>query len=116
MARKTKRKELENSRLLKEYASWVYCDACNKTVAYLCYVTYDLFDFEYTCNCGSRGRVFVEFEHSVPTKSEQPLCLAKNRLCCPEDDSPLLTVVDKNIEKFRFRIVCNSCNTEYKSQ
>ena len=115
MARKTRQKELKNSRLLKEYASWIYCDVCNNTVAYLCYITYDLFDFEYTCNCGNHGSVFVEFEHDAPTKSEQPLRLVKNRLCCPKDNSPLLSVVEKNIAEARFRIVCNTCNTEYKS-
>ena len=116
MARKPKEKRLKNSRLLKEYASWIYCDACNKTVAYLCYVTYDLFDFEYTCNCGSHGKVFIEFEHDVPTNSKQPLCLAKNRLCCPEDDSPLLTIVEKNIQEAQYRIVCNTCHTEYENK
>ena len=113
MARKPKEKRLKNSRLLKEYASWIYCDTCNKTVAYLCYVTYDLFDFEYTCNCGSHGNVFIEFEHDAPNKNMQPLYLSKNRLCCPEDDSPILTIVDKNIQEARYRIVCNTCNTEY---
>ena len=116
MARKTKEKNLINSRLLKEYASWIYCEACNNTVAYLCYVTYDLFDFEYTCKCGSRGHVFIEFEHDIPAKSKQPLYLAKNRLCCPKDESPLLAVVEKNIDEARFRIVCNTCNTEYDSK
>ena len=116
MARKTKQKELTNARLLKEYASWIYCNACNKTVAYLCYVTYDLFDFEFTCTCGSRGRVFIEFEHDAPSKSKQPLRLAKNRLCCPKDHSPLLTVVEKNIAEAQFRIVCNTCNTEFENQ
>ena len=116
MARKTKRKELKNARLLKEYASWIYCTGCNKTVAYLCYVTYDLFDFEYTCNCGSHGNVFIEFEHNAPMQSEQTLRSVKNRLCCPKDDSPLFTVVEKNIAKARFRIICNRCNTEYENQ
>ena len=116
MARKAKQIKLENSKLLKEYASWIYCDACNKTVAYLCYVTYDLFDFEYTCKCGNHGCVFIEFEHDTPAKSKQPLQLVKNRLCCPQDNSPLFTVVEKNIDEARFRIVCNTCNTEYDSK
>ena len=116
MARKPKQKKLKNSRLLKEYASWIYCDECNKTVAYLCYVTYDWFDFEYTCSCGNHGNVFIEFEHEIPTKSKQSLHLVKNRLCCPKDNSPLLTIVEKNIKEARYRIVCNTCNTEYASE
>jgi len=115
MARKPKQKELKNSRLLKEYASWVYCNACNKTVAYLCYITYDLFDFEYTCNCGNHGSVLIEFEHEIPAKSDQSLRCTKNRLCCPKDDSPLLTIVEKNINEAKYRIICNTCNTEYTS-
>ena len=114
MARKPEQKTLENSRLLKEYASWIYCTKCNKTVAYLCYITYDLFDFEYTCNCGNHGKVFIEFEHDNPTQSNQSLTTIKNRLCCPNDQSPLLTIVDKNIKDWQYRIICNTCNTEFE--
>ena len=114
MARKPTRKELHCSRLLKDYASWIYCEGCGKTVAYLCYVTYDAFDFEYTCNCGSCGSVRIEFEHETATKSDMPLVALKNRLCCPQDASPLLTLVEKNLASARFSVVCNSCNTEYR--
>ena len=116
MARKPAQKRLENSRLLKEYASWIYCTACNKTVAYLCYVTYDLFEFEYTCTCGSHGSVHIQFEHETPAKDNRPLRAIKNRLCCPQDNSPLFTIVEKNIKHAQFRIVCNICNTEYINQ
>ena len=116
MARKPKQKSLENSRLLKEYASWIYCTECNKTVAYLCYVTYYLFDFEYTCNCGNHGKVHIEFEHNNPARSNQPLTIIKNRLCCPNDQSPLFTIIDKNIKDYRFKIICNTCDTEFKNQ
>ena len=114
MARNPKQKELQNTRLLKDYASWAYCTACNKTVAYLCYITYDLFEFSYTCNCGSHGSVYIQFEHDVPVKSPQPLTCIKNRLCCPADRSPLFTVVEKNVKDFRFRTVCSACHTEYE--
>ena len=116
MARKVKQKELTNSRLLKDYASWVYCTNCQKTVAYLCYVTYDLCELNYTCNCGSQGRVFIEFDHEPPDQNCQPLALLKNRLCCPGDSSPLLTIVEKNVKKAAVRVVCNSCNEEYGHQ
>ena len=114
MARRPIQKELTGSRLLKEYASWIYCTGCGKTVAYLCYVTYDLFELEYTCNCGNHGRVFIQFAHDPPGKSGSRLTTVKNRLCCPADGAPLLTVVSKNVESARFRIVCNACNTEYE--
>ena len=115
MARNPKEKKLQNSRLLKEYASWIYCNSCNKTVAYLCYVTYDLFEFSYTCNCGSCGKVYIEFENNAENKSEHSLLLVKNRMCCPKDNSPLLTIVEKNIKNAQFRIICNVCNTEYEN-
>jgi hypothetical protein len=114
MARKPIIKELTNSRLLKDYASWIYCMSCDKTVAYLCYVTYDAFDFEYTCTCGSHGHVRIEFERGEGAKSSLPLIQIKNRLCCPSDNSPLLTIVEKNVDKYCFRVVCNSCDTEYE--
>lgn len=116
MARKPKVKTLDNSRLLKEYASWVYCTSCNKTVAYLCYVTYDLFDFAYTCSCGSHGRVHIEFEHDTSKTSDQPLSVIKNRLCCPTDASLLVTIVDKNLAEYKLSIVCNKCNTTFSAQ
>jgi len=116
MARTPKIKELENSRLLKEYASWIYCTNCNRTVAYLCYVTYDLFNFDYVCECGCHGSVNIEFEHSKPNISKENLKQIKNRMCCPKDDSPLVTLVDKNINSYKLKIICNNCNTEFMSQ
>ena len=115
MARKPLEKELVNSRLLKEYASWVYCDSCGKTVAYLCYVTYNAVEFDYECGCGSRGKVHISFEHDEPTKSDESLKLVKNRLCCPNDDSPLFTIVEKNINSAEYRVVCNKCGCEFKN-
>ena len=113
MARKPIKKELVNSTILKEYASWIYCSECKKTVAYLCYVTYDLFEFSYTCGCGNCGCVLIEFAHGDFVKSGEPLALLKNRLCCPTDLSPLFSVVEKNLVDFRFRVLCNSCHRSF---
>ena len=115
MSRKPIKKELINTRLLKDYASWVYCTECNNTIAYLCYVTYDEFDFEYTCKCKNVGYVHIEFEHSGDVKQScAPLVEVKNRLCCPEDHSPLVTVVDKNLQKYRLSVLCNKCSIRYR--
>lgn len=90
MARIVKIKELVNARLLKEYASWIYCESCGKTVSYLCYVTYDDFDFNFNCACGMKGHVKISFGELETTKlSEKPLELIKNRLCCPEESQHL---------------------------
>ena len=115
MARKPIKKELTNTRLLKEYASWIYCDKCNNTVAYLCYVTYDLFDFEYKCNCQNVGCVHIEFENSGKVKkSNESLLEIKNRLCCRNDNAPLVTVVAKNLCEYKLSVLCNKCNTQYQ--
>jgi len=113
MARKPIQKTLQNARLLKDYASWVYCDACGSTVAYLCYVTYDFIDFSFTCSCGSHGRVTIAFPHDAPKPSDQSLQVIKNRLCCPTDAAPLLTVVEKNVQSHGFFVVCNACHTAF---
>lgn len=113
MARKPITKELLNSRLLKEYASWIYCTECNKTVAYLCYVTYDSFDFKYECHCGGKGSVHIEFEHAPMEQGQRPLETIKNRLCCPKDKSPFVTFVDKNLKGYSYSIGCKECQTKY---
>ena len=114
VARVPTRKELVNTRLLKEYASWIYCTGCNKTAAYLCYVTYDAFDFAYTCACGSKGEVHIAFgEVQHAAQSGKALVPVKNRMCCPEDHSPLVTFVEKNLKSYQCSVVCNGCNTRY---
>ena len=115
MSRKPIQKDLINTRLLKEYASWIYCDKCNNTVAYLCYVTYDKFNFEYKCKCQNIGRVHIEFENNNSVKkSSEPLVEMKNRLCCCNDSSPLVTVVAKNLDEYSLSVLCNKCNTQYQ--
>ena len=109
------RKELKNSRLLSSYGSWIYCTNCNKTVAYLCYVTYDSFKFQFTCKCGKTGSIDIAFnDTSGAGQSNKALVKIKNRQCCPNDDSSLITFVDKNLEKYQYEIVCKSCNHLYK--
>lgn len=114
MARKPVLKDIENARLLKDYASWIYCTNCNKTVAYLCYVTYDNFDFNFHCNCGSKGKVKISFGKTDTQDDSKPLLKTQNRLCCPNDNSALLSIVDKNIKSYNFSIDCVSCSKKFK--
>lgn len=115
MGRKLLKKEVVNARLLKEYASWIYCGGCDKTVAYLCYTTYDSFDFHFDCHCGTSGSVHIEFgEVDDANGSGSPLVQVKNRLCCPADGSALLTVVDKNLKHHRYEMVCKACANKYE--
>lgn len=116
MARTPKVKELKNARLLKEYASWIYCTQCDATVAYLCYVTYDHFDFSFTCNCGSQGHVHICFDEIEAQKDDERLIKIKNRLCCPHDETPLLTIVDKNIKECNGKIACVHCSKSFSLQ
>lgn len=96
--------------MLKDYASWIYCEGCNKTIAYLCYVTYNHFDFTYTCNCGNKGNVYLDFADSAQCENDvNKLIIIKNRLCCPNDESPLVTVQDNNLLSYQINISCKKC-------
>ena len=117
MPRKPIKKELQNTRLLKEYASWAYCGSCGSTVAYLCYVTYDRFEFEYKCKCQDTGHIYIEFENGGNVaESRESLLIVKNRLCCRKDQSPLLSLVTKNLLEYKLSVVCNQCNTQYRME
>jgi hypothetical protein len=108
-------KQLKNARLANEYGGWTYCTSCNKTIAYLCYITYDSFKFEFSCKCGETGSVDIAFENTQKTKFiDKPLVVMKNRLCCPTDNSPLVTFVEKNLDKYNYEIVCKPCQQLYK--
>ncbi len=110
-------KEIKNGRILKNNGSWMYCNKCNKTVGYLCYSTYQDFQFDFECKCGNKVsfRLFHKTENKS-TKSKNNLKLIKNRLCCPVDDSPLFTIVDKNIDKVQYSITCKNCLTHYDNK
>jgi hypothetical protein len=108
-------KSLINSKLLKNYASWMYCNKCNNTVGYLCYTTYKFFEYEFECKCGNQGVVKISLEEiNEPHKSDDTLQLFKNRFCCPKDDSPLFSVVDKNVNNYRYSLICRNCNSIYR--
>lgn len=117
MGRIVKEKNLVNTRLATNYGGWMYCTTCNKNIGYLCYVTYDQLKFDYTCNCGSKGSILLNFEDSKQgTRCQDEFIIQKNRLCCPHDQSPLLTVLAKNLKEYQFDIVCNHCGKEYHQE
>jgi hypothetical protein len=106
--------EIKNGRILKKNGSWMYCDKCNKTVGYLCYSTYQDFRFDFVCKCGNKGSFrFLYKTEEKSVQSNEKLKLNKNRLCCPNDNSPLVTIVDKNIDKVKLSITCKKCLTHY---
>lgn len=110
-------KEIVNGRILKNNGSWMYCDKCNKTVAYLCYTTYQSFQFNFDCNCGNKGSFKLIYKTDfAPREQTKELTLVKNRLCCPVDESALFTIVEKNIKDVTYAVVCKKCGTRYAKE
>lgn len=115
MARVLKNKELVNTRLATNYGGWMYCDKCNENIGYLCYSTYDRLELKYKCNCGSLGSALLDFEDSKIGKNcDDELVIIKNRLCCPKDTEPLITILDKKVASYEIKITCKSCENIYK--
>lgn len=115
MARMVKTKELVNTRLATNYGGWMYCTNCNKNIGYLCYVTYDAITFDYECNCGSHGKIQIDFEDTKEGHScNKELVTIKNRLCCATDESPLVTILSKNIKHYNLSITCKNCGQIYQ--
>lgn len=106
----------ERAHFLKGHASWLYCDQCKKTVAYLCYVTYRYFRFSFVCACGCRGSVENRIgdvdPKSLPT-GEMARNAANKRYCCPHDQSALFSPVPKNLRSYEAEIVCKQCDTRF---
>ncbi len=117
MSRIPKIKELTNTKLASGYGGWIYCESCGKTIGYLCYVTYDSFQLFYQCKCGGGGSMHIAFDNgSSANLSENELIIIKNRLCCPSDHSPLFTLLDKNLESYKYEVLCKACNTKYMEE
>ncbi len=115
MSRKPTKRILNNTRLLTDHGGWMYCTSCNKTIAYLCYITYSSFKFEYLCKCGEKGNVLIQFDSNLKNQLNfQSLIKIKNRLCCPKDNSPLVTLIDKNLDSYSCEIICQVCNELYR--
>ncbi len=117
MARKIKTKNLENTRLAAGYGGWTYCTACGENIGYLCYATYDRVEFQYECNCGSHGNILIDFEDSsAGSTCDDGLITIKNRLCCPGDSSPLLTILTKKLKDYPLAITCKECGSIYRKK
>jgi len=108
------KKEIQNGRMLKKTGSWMYCDSCNKTVGYLCYSTYRKFTYKFICSCGTKGLFKLDYPDEADYNvSEKPLLKKKNRLCCPNDESPLFTCVEKHLKSSHCIVICKSCQTQF---
>lgn len=114
MSRELKKKELIGTKLATNYGGWIYCENCGQTIGYLCYVTYQSFHMDYQCKCGSCGSMYLTFsEKDTSETANEELITIKNRLCCPSDNQPLVTILSKKIEHYSAEIVCETCNRKY---
>lgn len=117
MARVVKGKELINTRLAANYGGWIYCDGCQKNIGYLCYSTYDSIKIRYKCNCGSSGFISLDFaDGKIGHKCANELITIKNRLCCPSDNEPLITLLNKKLKSYELEITCKFCGGKYKKR
>ncbi len=83
----------------------------------MCYSTYQDFQFDFVCKCGNEGSFRLRYETDERSnKSNESLKLVKNRLCCPNDNSPLFTIVDKNVDSAKYLVICKECQTEYSNE
>ncbi len=114
MVQRLKMKEIVNTRLANNYGGWIYCSSCEQPIGYLCYATYHSINLKYTCSCGNLGSIYIEKEDEIkPVPSLKPLLTIKNRFCCPEDQSPLITILGQRLEHASCKIVCQNCSHEY---
>lgn len=105
-------RKFSGSRLLKNYGSWLYCENCGKTVAYICYTTYKWLKVKFACKCGAKGKAeLVEKGTGTrkPPASNKNLSLIGNRYCCPKDEKPLFSVVGKQVKTFEYSVCCLEC-------
>lgn len=117
MARILKNKELVNTKLATNYGGWMYCEACEENIGYLCYSTYDRIELNYVCQCGSKGSAFLDFQDSHEgSDSQNELVIVKNRLCCPKDKEPLITILEKKLTSYELKITCKACEQIYKQE
>lgn len=116
MAKRIIKQEVKNSRLLKSYGSWLYCTNCNKTVAYICYTTYQWIKVNFKCYCGSTGGLILKeesYEISEQKISSDELIMKGNRYCCPNDEDPILSINLKNIIDFEYEGACLKCSSHF---
>lgn len=117
MARVVKNKQLVNTRLAANYGGWMYCDKCNENIGYLCYSTYDELTLQYQCHCGSKGLAKLNFiDSNIVDNCNDELIIIKNRLCCPNDNEPLITILENKVSNYELSITCKSCNKSYRKK
>ena len=113
MARTPVIRELNGAGIANAYGGWLYCGHCGGSVGYLCYVTYDNLRLDFECECGGTGSVRIAFGDVKNPRSGGKLVPVKNRQCCPDDGSPLITILDKKLKSYCCEIDCAACGAKY---
>lgn len=117
MSRTINHRILTNTRLASNYGGWIYCNQCGGNIGNLCYATYDNLQFAYTCNCGNHGSIKLDFDDSQTGKpSASDFITIRNRFCCPEDNEPLITILDQKVSDYDLQVTCKACNHTYHKQ
>ena len=44
------------------------------------------------------------------------LVIIKNRFCCPKDEEPLITILDKKVASYELKVTCKACSNIYTKQ
>ena len=107
----------ENAHFLKGHASWLYCDGCQKTIAYLCYVTHSYFRFSFTCSCGAVGwaeNAYADVDMQKAQSMQPARNPANKRFCCANDGAALFSPVPKNLRTYSAKAICKQCNAAYE--
>lgn len=61
------------------------------------------------------GKVLLDFcDSKIGQNCSQELIVIKNRFCCPKDNNPLITILDKKISNYEMKITCKSCENIYR--
>ena len=102
------------TRIAHDNGSRIYCSQCGNAVAVLSDSHSDYFKYHYKCNCGNQGS--IELGHKAKEdlfEMDSALEITRKRMRCPNDDSPLLSILDKNVERFEYEVICKTCGGAY---
>lgn len=112
----------EGCRLLKRTGSWLYCTACGRTVAYVCYTGYAAIALTFRCSCGGSGELALTAESAAAvtgptsgTVQHRALVLADGRYRCPDDRTPIFSTVASRFVAGHYSVVCASCRHAYSA-
>lgn len=94
--------------------SWFYCGGCAAALGYVYSATHRQLQLAFTCACGCFGT--VELPHgSEQTIQASAAFLQKknNQLCCPHDETPFFSLLEKKLVGYSYSAVCATCSAHF---